>query len=348
VTRTETSKTLKIKVIDATKQELLEDFRSESSLRRTHCFRELNTDQFEVVRREPYGVLIGDYQFCAESDDIELLQNISAVAAQCNAPFIAAASPEMFGLLDFEGLQLSYDLDSMFSEPRFATWQQFRRSETSLYVALTLPRMLLRLPYDRSPALGVNSQYAESAPEKRCLLWGNAAYGLATCLTRAFAEQSWPASIRGVDGGGLVDSLPAWPVGKKLGGASRGATEILITEQLELMLADQGFIPVVSCKGSAFAAFFSVPCCHQQPPADSKAAPTKQIPSCQLSYVLAVSRFMHFIKAVARESKGKYSTRDELERFLMRWISSYVDADDDATLATRARFPLREARIEVT
>src|SRR5476649_3052842 len=39
-------------------------------------------------------------------------------------------------------------------------------------------------------------------------LWGNSAYLLAQRATAAFSRYGWPAAIRGVEGGGLVEGLP--------------------------------------------------------------------------------------------------------------------------------------------
>jgi type VI secretion system protein ImpC len=63
--------------------------------------------------------------------------------------------------------------------------------------------------------------------------------------------------------------------------------------------------------------------------------------------MLAISRFAHYMKAMMRDKVGSFMSRKNCEDFLNRWITQYVLLDDDAGQEQKARFPLREARIEV-
>jgi type VI secretion system protein ImpC len=180
-------------------------------------------------------------------------------------------------------------------------------------------------------------------------LWGNAAYSLGARLTNAFADYGWCAAIRGVEGGGLVEGLPTHTFRTDEGDvALKCPTEVAITDRREKELADQGFIPLVHCKGTDYAAFFSVQSGNKPKKYDSEAANANARLSAQLPYILAVSRFAHYMKAIMRDKIGAFTSRSECERFLNNWITQYVTEDDTASQAVKSRYPLREARIEVS
>ena len=69
--------------------------------------------------------------------------------------------------------------------------------------------------------------------------------------------------------------------------------------------------------------------------------------SASLPYILACSRFAHYLKAIMRDKIGGFISGAEIEDYLNTWVSQYVTADDAATHATKARYPLREAQIQV-
>ena len=69
--------------------------------------------------------------------------------------------------------------------------------------------------------------------------------------------------------------------------------------------------------------------------------------SANLPYVLAAARFAHYFKAMMRDKIGSFMTRDHVAAFLNTWIADYVLLDDNAPQAVKARYPLREARVDV-
>ena len=179
-------------------------------------------------------------------------------------------------------------------------------------------------------------------------LWGNAAYALGARITNAFARYGWCAAIRGVEGGGLVDSLPSHTFRTEEGDVSlKCPTETIITDRREKELSDLGFAPLVHCKGTDYAAFFSVQTCQKAKIYDTEQANANARLSAQLPYMLAVSRFAHYLKAMMRDKIGSFTSRKECEVFLNNWIINYVTEDDTASHDTKAKYPLREARVEV-
>jgi type VI secretion system protein ImpC len=273
------------------------------------------------------------------------------VAAGAHAPFLTAAAPELLNLDSFSQLGDPRDIGKIFDSTEFAKWKSFRASEDSRYVGLTMPRVLMRLPYgkDTKPVDDFNYEEGVDGTDHSKYLWGNAAYALGARLTTAFAQYGWCASIRGVEGGGLVEGLPTHTFRTDEGDvALKCPTEVAITDRREKELADQGLIPLVHCKGTDYAAFFSVQSANKPKKFDKAAANANARLSAQLPYILAVSRFAHYMKSIMRDKIGGFMSRGQCQTFLTQWIMQYVTDDDQASAATKAKFPLREARIEVS
>jgi type VI secretion system protein ImpC len=347
---TETSTMLKIRVLNVSKKEVLKDLQRAAEFDQSATFKKIYEDEYGVFGGEPFGALIGDYEFSKHPEDIELLDRMSHVAAGAHAPFLTAAGPELMNLDSYANLGTPRDIAKIFDSTEFAKWKSFRESEDSRYVGLALPHILMRLPYgrDTKPVDGFNYEEAVDGTDHSKYLWGNAAYALGTRLTNAFAQYGWCAAIRGVEGGGLVEGLPAHTFRTDEGDvALKCPTEIAITDRREKELADNGFIPLVHCKGTDYAAFFSVQSAQKPKVYNKDAANANARLSTQLPYILAVSRFAHYLKSMMRDKIGSFMSRSQAERFLNDWIQTYTIGDDDAPATIKARNPLREARVEV-
>jgi type VI secretion system protein ImpC len=168
-------------------------------------------------------------------------------------------------------------------------------------------------------------------------------------LTDAFAKYHWCAAIRGVEGGGLVQGLPVHTFKTDEGDvALKCPTEIAITDRREKELADLGLVPLVHCKNTDYAAFFSTQTVNKAKVFDTDAANANARLSSQLQYILAVSRFAHYLKSIMRDKIGSFMTRKNAEDFLNRWINAYTLGDDEAGQEMKAKYPLREARVDVS
>jgi type VI secretion system protein ImpC len=349
--QSETSSMLKIRVLNVSKKELLRDLQRAPEFDQSVMFKKVYEDEFGIFGGEPFGALVGDYEFSKHPEDIELLEKVSQVAAGAHAPFLTAASPELLNLDSFAQLGDPRDIGKIFDSTEFAKWKSFRASEDSRYVGLTMPRVLMRLPYgkDTKPVDEFSYEEGVDGTDHSKYLWGNAAYALGARLTTAFAQYGWCASIRGVEGGGLVEGLPTHTFRTDDGDvALKCPTEVAITDRREKELADQGLIPLVHCKGTDYAAFFSVQSAQKPKKFDKAAANANARLSSQLPYILAVSRFAHYMKSIMRDKIGGFMSRIQCQTFLTQWIMQYVTEDDQASAAVKARFPLREARIEVS
>jgi type VI secretion system protein ImpC len=348
--QSETGTQLKIRILNASKKDLLRDLQRAPEFDQSAMFKKVYEEEYGLFGGEPFGALVGDYEFSKHPEDLELLEKVSQVAAASHAPFLSAASPELLNMQSFTGLDQPRDIGKIFDNTEYAKWKGFRESEDSKYVALTCPRILMRLPYgkDTAPVDGFNYEEAVDGTEHSKYLWGNAAFALAAKMTQAFATYGWCVAIRGVEGGGLVDGLPSHTFRTDEGDvALKCPTEIAITDRREKELADQGLVSLVHCKGTDKAAFFSIQSCNKPKLYDSDSATANARISAQLPYMMATCRFAHYLKAMMRDKIGGFMSRDDAWRFLNRWIGQYVTQDDKADQAAKAKYPLREAKVDV-
>lgn len=351
VMQSETGEMLKIRVMNIAKKDLIKNLESAVEFDQSTLFKKVYESEFGMFGGSAYACMIGDYEISHNPQDLSFVEKISEVASAAHAPFITAASPELFGFKSFSELGNPRDIGKIFQRTEYAKWRSFRNSEDSRYVNLVMPHTLMRLPYgkDNIPVEAFGFEEEVDGTDNSKYLWGNASYALGARLTEAFAKYHWCAAIRGVEGGGLVEGLPVHTFKTDEGDvALKCPTEIAITDRREKELADQGFIPLVHCKDTDYAAFFSTQTTNKPKVFDSEVANANARLSSQLQYILAVSRFAHYLKSMMRDKIGSFVTRKQAEDFLNRWISNYVLLDDSAGQQAKASHPLREARIDVS
>jgi type VI secretion system protein ImpC len=350
IQQSETGDTLKIRVMNVSKKDLLKDMEKASEFDQSTLFKKIYEEEFGMFGGSSYGALMGDYEFGNNPQDLSLLEKISEVAAASHAPFVAAAAPTMFNMDSFTELSGPRDMAKIFQSVDYAKWKSFRDSEDSRYVALALPHILMRLPYGQAnvPVESFNYEEDVDGTDHGKYLWGNAAYALATRMTDAFAQYHWCAAIRGVEGGGLVQGLPVHTFKTDEGDvALKCPTEIAITDRREKELADLGFVPLLHCKNTDFAAFFSTQTVNKPKSYNTDDANANAKLSSQLQYIMAVSRFAHYLKSMMRDKVGSFMTRDDTSKFLNNWISNFVLLNPNASQSDKSRFPLSEGRVDV-
>lgn len=350
VFNTETGTMLKLRILNATKSEILGDLEKAVEFDQSTLFKKIYEEEYGTFGGHPYGLLVGDFEFGRHPQDMAMLEKLSNVAAAAHAPFLAAASPKLFDMEGFTELGQPRDLAKLFESTELIKWRSFRETEDSRYVTLAMPHILLRLPYgpDTVPVEGFNFVEDVDGRDHKKYLWGNAAWALATRITDAFAKYRWCAAIRGVEGGGLVEGLPAHTFHTDEGDiALKCPTEIAITDRREKELSDLGFISLVHCKGTDKAAFFGGQTTNKAKIYDTPQATANARISGQLPYVLAASRFAHYLKSIMRDKIGSFMTRGNVETYLNRWIANYILLSDDAGQELKAKYPLREARVDV-
>ncbi|MDE1546081.1 type VI secretion system contractile sheath large subunit [Dechloromonas agitata] len=350
--QTSTGVQQKIKLFNAAKRDLVKDFKAAIDFDQSALFKKVYEEEFGTFGGAPFGTLIGQYEISRQPEDMYFIDQMSHIAAAAHAPFIASAAPQLFGLESYTELGKPRDMAKVFDTVEYAKWKSFRESEDSRYVGLALPRFLGRLPYnpiDGEVTDGFNFVEDVDGTDHDKYLWCNAAFAFAARLTSAFENYGWCAAIRGVEGGGLVEDLPTHTFRTDDGEvALKCPTEISITDRREKELSDLGFIPLVHCKNTDYAAFFGAQSAQKAKKYDSDAANANASLSAQLQYMFAVSRIAHYMKAMMRDKIGSFASASNVQSYLQRWIDQYVTADDSASQETKAQFPLREASVEVS
>lgn len=352
VDKTNFRENIKIEMINISKDDLLEDFEDSPEVVKSGLYQHVYTSEYGQFGGNPVGAIIANYDFGPGPRDVKTLQYCASVAAMAHAPFVAAASNEFFGVDEITDLPRLKDIKSIFEGPKYAKWQSFRDSEDSRYVALTLPRFLLRLPYeeDKNPVKTYN--YNEKVSDSHeSYLWGNTSFAFASRLTDSFAKYRWCPNIIGPQSGGAVEDLPLHTYEAMGDIEAKIPTEVMVSDRREFELAEEGFIPLTFRKGSDNAAFFSAN--SVQKPKDfgntkeGKHAETNYKLGTQLPYLFVISRLAHYIKVLQREQIGSWKERADLEAQLNNWIRQYIADQDNPTAEVRSRRPLRSARVVV-
>ena len=351
VMNSETGTMLKLRLLNISKADLLRDLERAVEFDQSALFKKVYEEEYGTFGGFPYSCLVADFEFGRHPQDIQLLRKVSGVAASAHTPFITAANPRLFDMERFTELSGPRDLAKIFESLELVTWRSFRESEDSRYVVLTLPRVLMRLPYgpDTKPVEGMSFVEDVDGTDHDRYLWGNPAYILAQRITNAFSLYGWTAAIRGVEGGGKVEGLPAHTFHTDEGDiALKCPTEIAITDRREKELNDLGFVTLVHCKNTDYAAFFGGQTTNKPKLYNTASANANAQLSAMLPYLLNASRFAHYIKVMMRDKIGSFMTKENVQEFLTTWINDYILGKDDAGQSVKARFPLREARIDVS
>ncbi len=350
VQNSETSQTLKIRVLNVKKTEILKDLEKAVEFDQSQLFKKVYEEEYGQLGGQPYGMLVGDYEFSRSPDDINLLKLISNVAASGHSPFVAAASPKLFNMDSYTELANPRDLAKIFGGVEFASWRSFRESEDSRFVALTLPRTLGRLPYGENFKRVEEFNFEEFVDGKDHgkYLWMNASWAYAARVTDAYAKYGWFARTRGVEGGGVVEGLPVHTFPTDDGDvAMKCPTEIAISDRREFELSNLGFLPLLHAKNRDFAVFMGSQSAQKSKTYFDANANANAELSAKFHYILCVSRFAHYLKVMARDKIGSGMETADVERWLNDWINNFVCDPSIAGEETKAKFPLAEAKVEV-
>jgi len=352
VNNTETGENLKIRVMNISKKDVAKTLKKYKGTAwdQSPLFKKLYEEEFGMPGGQPYGCLMGDYYFDHSAPDIEMLSGIAQISAAAHAPFLTAAAPSLLNMETWQELSNPRDLAKIFGTPEYAAWKSLRQSEDARYLGLTMPRVLARMPYGAktSPVDEFAFEEDTSGADHNKYVWTNAAYAMATNVTRSFKLYGWCARIRGAESGGMVEGLPVHSFPTDDGGVDmKCPTEIGITDRREKELADCGFMPISHWKNTDFAVFVGAqslqkPAAYDDPDATSNANLAARLP-----YLFATCRFAHYLKCMVRDKIGGFATRDSLESWLNKWIANFVDSSPTSSEETKARFPLSEAQVVV-
>ncbi|MEX0725270.1 MAG: type VI secretion system contractile sheath large subunit [Planctomycetaceae bacterium] len=357
---------VEIKLLNVTKRELLKSFNRHSEIDGSEIFKRVYEEGFGTAGASPFGLLVGDYQFTEDHEDITVLSGMAGVAATSFAPFIAAADPSLLGQESFSSLDRARSLDGVYAHPRFLKWNALRKNPDSRFLGLTLPNVLMRAPYNDDGSRPQGFRFQEevhgeldemgAASDQSRYLWGNAAFPLAAVVIRSFIRTGWFADIRGSrhgsDSGGIVNTLPSLSFDTESTGCSfRPSTNMILSDYWEVESSRRGFIPLVDCHDSPFAVFrangsvFEPPFTKHQSGSDQE----NERLSGMLQYILCASRFAHHLKAITQTKIGTMASIKDLQNELNgKWLQKYVSATDISDPHKSAQYPLRSARLEIS
>lgn len=352
VNNTATNESLKIRVLNVSKKDLAKVLKKYKGTAwdQSPLFKKIYEDEYGTAGGEPYGMLIGDYYFNHTIPDIEMLKGLSQIAAASHAPFISSADPSIMNLDSWQELSNPRDLTKIFTTPEYAAWRNFRESEDSRYIALTLPRVLSRVPYGATTNPVESFDFTEDVGVGTSdkYNWMNAAYAMGVNVNRSFSDYGWCARIRGVESGGAVEGLPTHTFPTDDGGvATKCPTEIAITDRREAELSKNGFLPLCYWKNTDYAVFLGGQTVNKPQEYDNPDASANALLSARLPYIFATCRFAHYLKCIVRDKIGSFKERADMERWLSDWISNYVTSDPNASEEVKAKYPLAEARVIV-
>ncbi len=357
VMNSETGTSLKIRMMQLSKKEMGKDLQKAVEFDQSNLFKKIYENEFGTPGGEPYGALIGDYEWTAHPEDVETLRLVSNVAAGAFAPFISGVGAGMFGFDNWSELSKPRDLAKIFETTEYTKWRGFRETEDSRFVSLVMPRVIARVPYGAATKAIDEFNYEEApsnadgsakAMDHDSYCWMNAAYVMGTRLTDAFAQYGFCTAIRGAEGGGKVNNLPTHTFTSDDGdGDAKCPTEIGITDRREAELSNLGFLPLCHYKNTDYAVFFGSQSTQSPKKYDRPDATANAAISARLPYIMATSRFAHFLKVMARDKIGSFMEASDCEKWLNRWIQNYCNPMEGAGQENRAKYPLREAKIEV-
>ena len=355
VDNTEFRQNIRIEVLNASKEDLLEDFQDCKDWQKTGLFNQVYRDQYNTFGGNPYGLMVSNYELGNRNPDVELMSEISRVAAVAKCPFLGGASSTMFGKKEesYEGIPKMAEMYEIFEQPQYTKWNAFRDSDDSRYVGLAMPRFLLRKPYTVEDEDVKDFRFAEDVrtEDHGRYLWGNASFAMAGRMTESFAKWGWYSHVVGPNSGGAVPDLPLHQYESQGQYHTKIPTETLISEDMDVDLCNFGFIPLVMRKGSDNAAFFDAPSVKRvakYPDTDEgKEDETRARLGMSLPYLMIQCRIAHYLKVIWRENMGRVMDSAKMTAAINKWLGQYCRSgtlDDELV----AKYPLKACQVSTT
>ncbi|MDE2318627.1 MAG: type VI secretion system contractile sheath large subunit [Rhodospirillales bacterium] len=362
VSRLPLSGRVKVRVLNLSWAEICRDLERAAEFDQSQLFRRIYEDEFGIAGGEPYGLLVADYEVRhrpgpgAVTDDVTALSSLAAVAAAAFAPLVIGAAPALFGVDEYSELSGVADPTSTMAAAEYQRWKRLGGLDDSRFLAVTLPRLLMRLPWEENLSRHRGFRYQEQLRDGAARVTSTAGYLVAACVLRAFEAYSWPADIRGYDidrlGGGVIEDLPEpWFSTDPADGFGRPAPDVMLSDKQERALVAAGLLPICALPygGEALigaARSLQTPATAYAGPNAASAAANARL-SAQFNSVICVSRFAHYVKIMGRDMTGAFKTAPEVQRRLYDWLMRYTNANTSAGLETMARYPLRDASVLV-
>jgi type VI secretion system protein ImpC len=234
--------------LDASREALLEDLRGHGSLEGTGLYRRLVTETVETPGAEPWGAILCLHEFGPTLEDAAFLSRLAKLALAAGAPVLAGARSAFVGCASLAATPDPGDWRRPEDEGA-SIWEELRALPEAAWVALALPRLMLRLPYGAKtdPIDSFPFEEIPAAPENEEYLWGNGALACALVLAGAFEQGGWdlrPETAAEIPG------LPAHVYKDGLDARVTPPSEVVLTVRAAEKLLEAGLVPVLSLKGS--------------------------------------------------------------------------------------------------
>ena len=349
LTHTDFSKNIKIDLLDVTKEELRKDFENNLvDVSSATFFKKVYFSEYDQYGGQPYGCIIGMYEFQNSAREIKWLRTMGKIANASHAPFVSSVGPTFFGCKDIQELSEMKDLRGHLAQPGFDKWNDFRDSEEAAYLGFTLPRFMMRQPYHSETNRADDLDYTETIEKHDDYLWANASMLFARNIVKSFATTSWCQTIRGPKNGGKIENLPRHRFNSNGLDITKIPVEMVIPDYRELSFSDCGFMPLIFEKGTANACFFSSKSIKKSKRfKDPKDSENSQLVT-NLSYTLSITRIAHYIKCIMRDNIGGPADAPYINQVISNWLSNYVTTivnPDDLTLR---HYPFKAISVETT
>ena len=366
---------VRIKVLDLSWAALGRDLDRASEFDQSTLFRLVYSEQIGTAGGEPFGLLVMDRAVSHRPggepgrvhDDVTMLQSLAGIGAAAFCPILLQAAPDLLDLPDWPAAGAGVDLAPVLDDPAHLRWRSLRQATDTRFLGLTLPRVLVRLPWSdvdrgrpdgfvyRGETVGAGGQsdaMQSDGMHSDGMLWGNAAFAFAATVLCLFDESGWFADLRGArqdsGGAGLVEGLAVHAFATDTGTiAGQPPVEVRLTSAQEQTLGDAGLIPVIAAPYTAKVMFNGNASLHAPAQYARGEATWNARISAMLQYILCVSRFAHYLLVMMRDTVGSYQGVGEVQARLNTWLQKYCLGNDDPSTEARARFPLREAFVEV-
>lgn len=348
-----TVKIVKVKLLDVNWKVLKKDLAQTVDITQCQLFDKIYNQEFGMPGGEPFGVIIGDYEVHLSDDfnDIESLETLVQIGAAAFSPFIMGVDLDSFKINNFKEFYRIKDLSSIFNSHEYTRWQSLRKMDESRFLGLVFPKSLMRSSYNVKELSNIGFSFQEDNHDCSHYLWANAVYDFVNTVILKFSESNWFVNLHGFSAGrgdGLVNYLPKQNFEEnhpELG--SKSTVEVYITDQQERTLGELGFITLCQINKSQLAAFHSGFSIQEAAHYEEENARANAKISTELQYIFCACRFAHYIKIIGRNKVGSFSSPDECESYLNRWIINYVASNDAVSLQQKLTYPLREAKIIV-
>lgn len=316
-------------------------------------------DDLDMPGGHPISLIVGSYRLdVSDRKTTEVLSHFATVCAYNFVPFITNITSDVFDVEDFSQLS-RLNIDEIYKNKKFHYLMKLAADQNSTFLGFTISK--LYFPSLINKNAGAYSATLGDVASKYNYVLGNPAYGFAAVIINSFINTGWFLDIVGPpmdqDGQITQDELGVIPLLRSRSFFSelypcineiffKPIAQTVISEHKEKELSDLGIISVCHIRERDFAVIYST---NSLRTLYTKMKEGKDFEVGNiLQYMLCVCRFSHYIRIIARQKLGLYSNLSEFVDYLNKWLLDYISSDVETPLYLRNRYPLLDAKIEVT